>query len=250
MTSACRLTAASLAQAVTSAARDLPTARCTGRGVPGRALKRHTPTLWNLAWSSPVFWDGRARSLEEQVAGPIESPDEMAQPLASVISRLAADPAMVAHSPRHFRRRRRSTPRISPRRLRPTNGHSCRRSPGSTDLSSAMRGAEPERTRRLPAVHRQGRLRQVPQRLRLHRLCLPRHRLAGRRPRPRFGSAAGSGRSCFQDAGAARDRPLGALHARRLAGDARRRRPALREWHRRAAHALQGPDAWAQADRR
>ncbi len=67
-----------------------------GRGVPGRALKRHTPTLWNLAWSSPVFWDGRARSLEEQVAGPIELPDEMAQPLASVISRLAADPAMVS----------------------------------------------------------------------------------------------------------------------------------------------------------
>jgi cytochrome c peroxidase len=66
-----------------------------GRGVPGRALKRHTPTLWNLAWAAPVFWDGRARSLEEQVAGPIESPDEMAQPLASVISRLAADPAMV-----------------------------------------------------------------------------------------------------------------------------------------------------------
>ena len=55
-----------------------------GRGVPGRPLKRHTPTLWNLAWSSPVFWDGRARSLEEQVAGPIESPDEMAQPIAAV----------------------------------------------------------------------------------------------------------------------------------------------------------------------
>jgi cytochrome c peroxidase len=66
-----------------------------GRGVPGRPLKRHTPTLWNLAWSSPVFWDGRARSLEEQVAGPIESPDEMAQPLAAVVARLAADPATV-----------------------------------------------------------------------------------------------------------------------------------------------------------
>ena len=64
-----------------------------GRGVPGRALKRHTPTLWNLAWSAPVFWDGRARSLEEQVAGPIESPDEMAQPLGPLIERLAADPA-------------------------------------------------------------------------------------------------------------------------------------------------------------
>jgi cytochrome c peroxidase len=66
-----------------------------GRGVPGRPLKRHTPTLWNLAWSSPVFWDGRARSLEEQVAGPIESPDEMAQPIAAVVARLAADPAIV-----------------------------------------------------------------------------------------------------------------------------------------------------------
>ena len=66
-----------------------------GRGVLGRALKRHTPSLWNLAWASAVFWDGRARNLEEQVAGPIESPDEMAQPLASVVARLTADPAMV-----------------------------------------------------------------------------------------------------------------------------------------------------------
>jgi len=65
-----------------------------GRGVPGRPLKRHTPTLWNLAWASPVFWDGRARSLEEQVAGPIESPDEMAQPMAAVIARLAAGKLM------------------------------------------------------------------------------------------------------------------------------------------------------------
>src|SRR5437588_10261138 len=65
-----------------------------GTGVPGRPLKRHTPTLWNLAWAGPVFWDGRAHSLEEQVAGPIESPDEMAQPMASVVERLAADPAM------------------------------------------------------------------------------------------------------------------------------------------------------------
>ncbi len=51
--------------------------------------------MWNLAWSSPVFWDGRARSLEEQVAGPIESPDEMALALEDAVARLAADPAMV-----------------------------------------------------------------------------------------------------------------------------------------------------------
>jgi cytochrome c peroxidase len=69
--------------------------KVAARGVPGRPLKRHTPTLWNLAWAPAVFWDGRARSLEEQVAGPIESPDEMAQPLAAVVARLNADPAMV-----------------------------------------------------------------------------------------------------------------------------------------------------------
>src|SRR5689334_3604376 len=69
--------------------------KAQGRGVPGRPLKRHTPTLWNLAWASPVFWDGRARSLEEQVAGPIESPDEMAQPMSAVVARLNADPATV-----------------------------------------------------------------------------------------------------------------------------------------------------------
>jgi cytochrome c peroxidase len=50
--------------------------------------------LWNLAWAGPLFWDGRARNLEGQVGGPIESPDEMAQPIASVISRLSADGAM------------------------------------------------------------------------------------------------------------------------------------------------------------
>jgi cytochrome c peroxidase len=69
--------------------------KAQGRGVPGRPLKRHTPTLWNLAGASPVFWDGRARSLEEQVAGPIESPDEMAQPMSAVVTRLNIDPAVV-----------------------------------------------------------------------------------------------------------------------------------------------------------
>jgi len=66
-----------------------------GQGVPGRKLARHTPTLWNLAWSRQMFWDGRARSLEEQVSFPIENPDEMAQPLPDVIAKLSADPKYV-----------------------------------------------------------------------------------------------------------------------------------------------------------
>jgi cytochrome c peroxidase len=63
-----------------------------GVGVSGQRLGRHTPTLWNLAWANPVFWDGRAPTLEQQVFGPIESPDEMAQPKAPLLARLAADP--------------------------------------------------------------------------------------------------------------------------------------------------------------
>jgi len=69
--------------------------RVTAIGVLGRPLARHAPTIWNLAWAGPVFWDGRARSLEEQVAGPIVAPDEMAQPMAPLIARLAADKAYV-----------------------------------------------------------------------------------------------------------------------------------------------------------
>lgn len=67
--------------------------RTTAIGVPRRALARHTPTLWNLAWARNVFWDGRARSLEEQVAGPIIAPDEMAQPMDTLVARLGADRA-------------------------------------------------------------------------------------------------------------------------------------------------------------
>ena len=29
--------------------------KVAARGVPGRPLRRHTPTLWNLAWASAVF---------------------------------------------------------------------------------------------------------------------------------------------------------------------------------------------------
>jgi cytochrome c peroxidase len=66
------------------------------RGVAGHALGRHTPGVWNLAWAGPVFWDGRARSLEEQALAPIQSADEMAQSLEDLVGQLARDPAMVA----------------------------------------------------------------------------------------------------------------------------------------------------------
>ena len=137
MTSGSRSTTASPAQAAMTAPKGLPTARAQGRGVPGRPLKRHTPTFWNLAWAAPVFWDGRARSLEEQVAGPIESPDEMAQPMSAVVARLSADPAMMRAFAEAFPQAPKVDAKISPRRSRPTSAPSCRRRPASTAGSRA-----------------------------------------------------------------------------------------------------------------
>jgi cytochrome c peroxidase len=59
-----------------------------GRGVSGRRLPRHTPSLWNVAFAPLLFWDGRASSLEEQVRYPVEHPDEMASTLDGAADRL------------------------------------------------------------------------------------------------------------------------------------------------------------------
>jgi cytochrome c peroxidase len=61
----------------------------TGRGVSGRRLVRHTPSLWNVAWSRLLFWDGRAASLEAQVRFPVEHPDEMGDSLENAVTRLS-----------------------------------------------------------------------------------------------------------------------------------------------------------------
>ena len=39
--------------------------------------------LFNRAWKREFFWDGRARSLREQVLQPIQDPLEMHQPLTA-----------------------------------------------------------------------------------------------------------------------------------------------------------------------
>ena len=53
-------------------------------------LSRHAPTVENLAESNHLFWDGRARTLEEQAIGPITNPKEMNAQLTDVVSRLSA----------------------------------------------------------------------------------------------------------------------------------------------------------------
>jgi cytochrome c peroxidase len=63
-----------------------------GRGEDMRELPRRTPTILNLAWSKLLFWDGRAKSLEEQALVPIAMDIEMHQDLNVLAGKLGAIP--------------------------------------------------------------------------------------------------------------------------------------------------------------
>lgn len=58
----------------------------------GGNLKRHTPTIWNRAWGRTFFWDGSARSLEDQALQPIKNPGEMNQPMPALMAELRRIP--------------------------------------------------------------------------------------------------------------------------------------------------------------
>jgi cytochrome c peroxidase len=63
-------------------------------GIENLKGTRNAPTVWNSAFLSRLFWDGRAGSLEEQAQGPLLNPVEMGMPSgASVEATVAADPA-------------------------------------------------------------------------------------------------------------------------------------------------------------
>jgi cytochrome c peroxidase len=58
------------------------------RGVGGKTLRRRAPSLFNRAYGTAFFWDGRAQSLEDQALKPIEDPDEMGSSVAEALRRL------------------------------------------------------------------------------------------------------------------------------------------------------------------
>ncbi len=68
-------------------------ARSTGVGGALGGIK--APTVYNSGFNFVQFWDGRAETLEEQAAGPVHNPLEMASNWREVISKLTADPKMV-----------------------------------------------------------------------------------------------------------------------------------------------------------
>ncbi len=57
-------------------------------GVGGAKGGRNSPTVINSAYYKLQFWDGRAKTLEEQALGPIQNPVEMKMTLVDVVGRL------------------------------------------------------------------------------------------------------------------------------------------------------------------
>jgi cytochrome c peroxidase len=67
--------------------------RPTSIGVQGRSGQRNSPTVLNALYNKTQFWDGRARTLEDQAALPIVNSVEMAQPdLEAAVAAIAAYP--------------------------------------------------------------------------------------------------------------------------------------------------------------
>ncbi len=69
--------------------------RAQAQGAGGKPLARNTPTLLNVGFYDKYFWDGRAKSLEEQSLAPIQSADEMNQDLDELERELRAIPGYV-----------------------------------------------------------------------------------------------------------------------------------------------------------
>lgn len=67
--------------------------RPTSMGVHGRTGPRNAPTVWNSAFQSTQFWDGRAKNLEEQAKGPVQAEVEMGvDQLEVALKRVASIP--------------------------------------------------------------------------------------------------------------------------------------------------------------
>ena len=62
--------------------------RKTARGAEGKFGERNSMPLFNLAWKKVFFWDGRVKSLREQVLQPIQNPIEMHQSLPNLVAKL------------------------------------------------------------------------------------------------------------------------------------------------------------------
>lgn len=71
--------------------------RATSVGIFGQVGPINSPTVLNADFNLAQFWDGRAADLLEQAAGPVTNPIEMGGEWETILGRLQADDALVAH---------------------------------------------------------------------------------------------------------------------------------------------------------
>ena len=71
-------------------------------GVGGAVGTRNAPSLVNRAFGRSFFWDGRAKSLEEQSLKPIENKVEFDSSIEAVLKRLKSKPAYVKRFQKAF----------------------------------------------------------------------------------------------------------------------------------------------------
>ena len=62
------------------------------QGVRAKMTSRNAPTLFNRAYGTSFFWDGREAGLEAQALRPIENPLEMGNTVAGVVKNLEKHP--------------------------------------------------------------------------------------------------------------------------------------------------------------
>ncbi|MBL8223312.1 MAG: cytochrome-c peroxidase, partial [Bryobacterales bacterium] len=72
-------------------------------GIRGQKGGRSAPTIWNAAWNNEQFWDGRAKTLEDQAKGPIANPIEMDQDPKLLLTELRAIPEYTRRFDEAFR---------------------------------------------------------------------------------------------------------------------------------------------------
>ncbi len=61
----------------------------TAVGIEGQSVRRNSPTIYNVAYASSLFHDGRENSLEQQVWGPLLANNEMGNPsIAYVVDKI------------------------------------------------------------------------------------------------------------------------------------------------------------------
>lgn len=61
-------------------------------GITGEQGTRQAMALFNLGWARDYFWDGRAKTLEEQIAEPVPNPIEMNESWENAVAKISNDP--------------------------------------------------------------------------------------------------------------------------------------------------------------